>query len=181
MMNCRCRIRNDRGLFLQNSLQQFHQRVRRSNIRAVAAIQLVEPPTDGASRLLRQTARKGFVGYGIRGLIDVCRARVADTRTGAIVGTRVDRSSNEKLAIKLLFYSKFASVRRRTSIGDQTAPGPRTCREPALCAFPIGAHDDQVDAAAAAFRALVREPQHYLAAAQGGVSLGRSTTRRRRQ
>jgi hypothetical protein len=31
------------------------------------------------------------------------------------------------------------------------------------------APDDQVDAAAAAFRALVRQPQHYLAAAQGGV------------
>jgi hypothetical protein len=31
------------------------------------------------------------------------------------------------------------------------------------------APDDQVDAAAAAFRALVRQPQHYLAAARGGV------------
>jgi predicted phage terminase large subunit-like protein len=29
-----------------------------------------------------------------------------------------------------------------------------------LCAFPAGAHDDQVDAAAAAFRALLRRPRH---------------------
>ena len=34
-----------------------------------------------------------------------------------------------------------------------------------LCAFPNGAHDDQVDAAAAAFRALVRRPQVYAVAA----------------
>lgn len=34
-----------------------------------------------------------------------------------------------------------------------------------LCAFPNGAHDDQVDAAAAAFRALVRRPHWYYTAA----------------
>jgi len=28
-----------------------------------------------------------------------------------------------------------------------------------LCAFPAGAHDDQVDAASAAFRALLRRPR----------------------
>ena len=33
-----------------------------------------------------------------------------------------------------------------------------------LCAFPAGAHDDQVDAAAAAFRALIRRPRYgYIA------------------
>jgi predicted phage terminase large subunit-like protein len=34
-----------------------------------------------------------------------------------------------------------------------------------LCAFPNGAHDDQVDAAAAAFRALIRRPQWHMVAA----------------
>jgi predicted phage terminase large subunit-like protein len=34
-----------------------------------------------------------------------------------------------------------------------------------LCAFPNGAHDDQVDAAAAAFRALVRRPRAFAVAA----------------
>ena len=34
-----------------------------------------------------------------------------------------------------------------------------------LCAFPNGAHDDQVDAAAAAFRALIRRPQWHAVAA----------------
>ena len=34
-----------------------------------------------------------------------------------------------------------------------------------LCAFPAGAHDDQVDAATAAFRALLRRPRHYYVAA----------------
>ena len=49
MMNCRCT-----AYFLQNSLQQFH--------RGVAAIQLVEPPTDCASRLLGKLPERGFVG-----------------------------------------------------------------------------------------------------------------------
>jgi len=34
-----------------------------------------------------------------------------------------------------------------------------------ICAFPNGAHYDQVDAAAAAFRALIRSPQFYAVAA----------------
>ena len=44
-----------------------------------------------------------------------------------------------------------------------------------LCAFPNGAHDDQVDAASAAFRALVRRRRMFLVGADQPTSVAGHT------